>query len=307
MKRNEDFKFGTSRLARPVCRFVMLCVLFSPNTALFAVSVAETTSGAALQAKAELHTVTGTVVDNNGSPMAGAVVQIKGGTKGVITDTAGQFSIEVEDGAQLEFSFLGYEPVIKTVSGTEKLTVTLTPKANEMEEVTVVAFAKQKKESVISSITTINPTNLKVPSSNLTTALSGRMAGMISYQKSGEPGADNAEFFIRGVTTFGYKKDPLILIDNIELSADDLARLNVDDIASFSIMKDATATALYGARGANGVILVTTKEGREGRAKVSLRLENSFSMPADMVDMADPITYMKLGNEAVIARNPLGG
>lgn len=306
MKRNEDFKFCTSRLARPVCRFVMLCVLFSPNTALFAVSAAETTSGAALQAKAELHTVTGTVVDNNGSPMAGAVVQIKGGTKGVITDTAGQFSIEVEDGAQLEFSFLGYEPVIKTVSGTEKLTVTLTPKANEMEEVTVVAFAKQKKESVISSITTINPTNLKVPSSNLTTALSGRMAGMISYQKSGEPGADNAEFFIRGVTTFGYKKDPLILIDNIELSADDLARLNVDDIASFSIMKDATATALYGARGANGVILVTTKEGREGRAKVSLRLENSFSMPADMVDMADPITYMKLGNEAVISRNPLG-
>lgn len=289
-----------------LCRFVILCILLSSNAAFRSVSAAETTTGAVLSAQAALQTVTGTVVDQNGQPMAGAVVQVKGGTKGVITDAMGQFSIAVESGVELEFSFLGYEPVVKPVSGTGKLTVALSPKANEMEGVTVVAFAKQKKESVISSITTINPSNLKIPSSNLTTALSGRVAGMISYQKSGEPGADNAEFFIRGVTTFGYKKDPLILIDNIELSADDLARLNVDDIASFSIMKDATATALYGARGANGVILITSKEGREGKAKVALRLENSFSMPADMVEMADPITYMKLGNEAVLARNPLG-
>lgn len=98
----------------------------------------------------------------------------------------------------------------------------------------------------------------------------------------------------------------MILIDNIELSADDLARLNVDDIASFSIMKDATSTALYGARGANGVIMVTTKEGKEGPAKVSIRLENSISTPTKMVELADPITYMRLGNEAVTTRNPLG-
>lgn len=143
---------------------------------------------------------------------------------------------------------------------------------------TVVAFAKQKKESVIGSIQTVKPAELKTPSSNLTTSLAGRMAGVIAYQRSGEPGKDNANFFIRGVTTFGYKKDPLILLDNVEVSSDDLARVQPDDIASFSVLKDATSTALYGARGANGVILVTTKEGKEGKAQVSVRVENSFQL-----------------------------
>ena len=116
---------------------------------------------------------------------------------------------------------------------------------DELDEVTVVAFAKQKKESVISSVATVKPSELKVPSSNLTTALAGRMSGVIAYQTSGEPGKDDASFFIRGVTTFGYASSPLILIDNVELTSADLARLNVDDIASFSIMKDATATGIH--------------------------------------------------------------
>ena len=164
---------------------------------------------------------------------------------------------------------------------------------DELEEVTVVAFAKQKKESVIGSIQTVKPAELKTPSSNLTTSLAGRMAGVMAYQRSGEPGKDNANFFIRGVTTFGYKKDPLILLDNVEVSSDDLARVQPDDIASFSVLKDATSTALYGARGANGVILVTTKEGKEGKAQVSVRVENSFSAPTKMIDIADPISYIK--------------
>ena len=154
----------------------------------------------------------------------------------------------------------------------------------------VVALVTEKY--IVGSITTIKPTELKVPSSNLTTSLSRSLAGVISYQRSGEPGQDNADFFIRGVTTFGYKKDPLILIDNVEVSTTELARLQVDDIESFSIMKDATSTALYGARGANGVILVTTKQGTEGKAKVSVRLENAVSMPTQEVEFADPITYM---------------
>src|SRR3546814_928671 len=116
---------------------------------------------------------------------------------------------------------------------------------------------------MVGSVVSVNPADLKVPSSNLTSALAGRVAGMIAFQRSGEPGMDNADFFIRGVTTFGYKKDPLILIDGIELTTTDLARLQVDDIASFSVLKDATATALYGSRAANGVILVTTKERSE--------------------------------------------
>ena len=173
-----------------------------------------------------------------------------------------------------------------------------------LEEVQVVAFQKQKKNSVIGSINTINPSELKIPSTNLTNSLAGRMAGMISYQTSGEPGADNAQFFIRGVTSFGYANNPLILIDGLEVSTDDLARIEPDNIASFSIMKDATATALYGARGANGVILVTTKEGKKGKARVSFRYENSFSSPTQTNDFLDGVDYMNMYNQATRSRDP---
>lgn len=129
---------------------------------------------------------------------------------------------------------------------------------------------------------------------------------MIAYQRTGEPGQDNADFFVRGITTFGANTSPLILIDNIELTSTDLARLQPDDIESFSIMKDATATALYGARGANGVIFVTTKRGQEGPAKIFARVETSISAPTDVVELADPVTYMKSYNEAISTRDPLG-
>ena len=195
--------------------------------------------------------------------------------------------MSVNVGDELLVSFLGYQTENVKITTNNDYTVHLKPKVDELDEVTVVAFAKQKKESVISSVTTVKPSELKVPSSNLTTALAGRMSGVIAYQTSGEPGKDDASFFIRGVTTFGYAASPLILIDNVELTTADLARLNVDDIASFSIMKDATATALYGARGANGVILVTTKEGKEGKATVNIRIENSVSTPVRTIETAD--------------------
>lgn len=252
-------------------------------------------------------TVQGIIYDEMNAPVAGATITVKNSTRGCITDVDGRYSIVVNVGDELLVNFLGYQTaVIKVTADKSEYNVELKQKIDELEEVTVVAFAKQKKESVISSVTTVKPSELKAPTSNLTTALAGRMSGLIAYQTSGEPGKDNAQFFIRGVTTFGYKTDPLILIDNVELTSEDLARLNVDDIASFSIMKDATATALYGARGANGVILVTTKEGKEGKATVSFRIENSLSTPVDMVELADPITYMNLHNEAVRTRNPLG-
>ena len=205
--------------------------------------------------------VAGTVSDGTGETIPGVGVSVKGATIGTYTDEKGEFSITVPgDSSVLLFSYIGYKIQEVTVGNRRVLAVTMHEDVAQLDEVTIVAFGKQKKESVLASISTINPEELKVPSSNLTTALAGRMAGIISYQRSGEPGLDNADFFIRGVTTFGYKKDPLVLIDGIELTSGDLARLQVDDIYSFSIMKDATATALYGARGANGVILVTTKE-----------------------------------------------
>ncbi|MDR0395593.1 MAG: TonB-dependent receptor [Tannerella sp.] len=251
-------------------------------------------------------TVKGVIKDEFGDIVAGAAVTVEGSTRGVTTDIDGSYSIEVGSDEKLVISYIGLESQTILVGNQTVINVELKEKTSELDEVTVVAFAKQKKESVIASVTTVNPSDLKVPTSNLTTALAGRMAGLIAYQRSGEPGRDNAQFFIRGVTTFGYKKDPLILIDNNESSSEDLSRMQPDDIASFSIMKDAAATALYGSRGANGVILVTTKEGVEGRARVNVRYEEAISRPTSMVKLADPITYMKLHNEAVQTRNPLG-
>lgn len=250
--------------------------------------------------------VKGEVFDNSG-PVIGATVTIKSNPKvGTTTDIDGKFSLNAQMGDVLLVSFIGYDTKEVKVASSKTLKIKLEESTNKLDEVTVVAFGKQKKENLLGSVTTVKPAELRVPSSNLTTALGGRIAGLISMQTSGEPGADNAQFFVRGVATFNeYSKGPLILIDNMELSSDDLARLSVDDIESFSIMKDATATALYGSRGANGVILVTTKEGHEGKTNLSFRFENSFSQPTKNVEFADPLTYMKLNNEAIVTRHPL--
>ncbi|MEQ7800019.1 TonB-dependent receptor [Pedobacter sp. ASV1-7] len=251
--------------------------------------------------------IKGKVHDKEGKPISGASVQLNSGTSGgVLTAKDGSFSILAKVGDKLTLSYIGMESLTLTIETTEDLSITMRDKAYEMDDVVVVAFGKQKKGNVVGSITSVKPENLKIPSSNLTTALAGNVAGVIAYQRSGEPGQDNADFFVRGITTFGNNNKPLILIDGVELTTTDLARLQPDDIASFSVMKDATATALYGARGANGVILVNTKEGKEGVAKVSLRLEHSSSAPTQTTEIADPITFMKLNNEAVLTRNPLG-
>lgn len=251
-------------------------------------------------------TVTGRVVDSNGEPVLGAAVMVEGTTDGMLVDEQGGFSIKVSEGQNIVATLIGYQDKRIRVTDKSVYLIVMEEENTALEDAMVVAFSKQKKESVVSSIATIRPAELKVPSSNLTTALGGRIAGMITQQLSGEPGQDNAEFFIRGVTTFNSNaRGPLILIDNVELSSNDLARLQPDDIASFSVLKDATATALYGARGANGVILVTTKEGKEGRASLNVRFENSFSMPTSVVEVVDPVTWMTLYNEAVSTRDPL--
>lgn len=239
--------------------------------------------------------------------MPGATVSVEGSTRGVMTDLDGSFELTgVKPTDKLKFECLGKETQVLQVGTMTNFVVKLKNAANELDEVTVVAFGKQRKESVIGSISTVDVKTLKVPSSNLTTALAGNVAGVIAYQRTGEPGQDNADFFVRGITTFGANTSPLILIDNIELTSTDLARLQPDDIESFSIMKDATATALYGARGANGVIFVTTKRGQEGPAKIFARVETSISAPTDVVELADPVTYMKSYNEAISTRDPLG-
>ncbi|RQP18175.1 MAG: SusC/RagA family TonB-linked outer membrane protein, partial [Parapedobacter sp.] len=252
-------------------------------------------------------TVQGIVVDTSGTPLTGVTVSVKNrASMATSTDVNGRYVLQVPEDAVLVFTMVGYHTHEVIVGNQREIDVVLEMSASLLDDVVVVGFGTQKRTNLVASVTSVSPGNLKVPSSNLTTALAGQAAGIIAYQRSGEPGQDNADFFVRGITTFGTNTNPLILIDGIELTSNDLARLRPDDIQSFSILKDATATALYGSRGANGVILVVTKQGKEGPAKFSFRVENSISAPTQTVDVADPVTYMRMHNEAILTRDPLG-
>lgn len=249
-------------------------------------------------------TISGTIADETGAGIPGASIMIEGSTTGTVTDFDGKFSIRVTTNDVLAITFVGYVKQRIKVGDQTSLQITMKDDTQMLDEMQVVAFGKQKKSSVISSITTIDTRELKVPSSNLTTSFAGKLSGVIAYQRGGDPGnpENNVDFFVRGVSTMGASSRPLILIDGIESNSADLARLQPDDIESFSIMKDATSTALYGARGANGVMLVTTKQGKEGKAKFSFRVENSTSSATSQVEFADPVTYMKMRNEAATTR-----
>ena len=250
-------------------------------------------------------TITGVVVDGFNDPLPGVTVQVLTRQGGVITDVDGAYSIQAATGEELRFQFLGMRTETVEVGTGSIYNIQLEEDVEMLDEVTVTAFASQRRESVVSSIETINPAELKVPSSNLTTALAGRLAGVISYQRSGEPGADNAQFFVRGVTTFGYASSPLILLDGFEIDANDLARVDPDNIASFSVLKDATSAALYGSKGANGVIMVTTKRGQAGAPRISFRAEARMSTPTQVQQTVDGVSYMNLYNQAQFNDNPL--
>lgn len=252
--------------------------------------------------------VAGVVKDANATGvLSGVSVTVQGKGVTVGTDANGEFSLEVALGDTLIFSFVGKLPVKEVVDQRNVLEILLYDDASQLDEVTVVAFGTQKKTSVVGSITTVKASDLRIPSSNLTSSFAGRIPGMISFQTTGEPGADNAQFFIRGVTTFGYQTSPLILIDGFEATTDQLARLRPDDIESFSILKDASATVLYGARGANGIIMVNTKAGKEGPVQVNARVDFNVTTPVQMTKLLDGVEYMRLYNEARVTRDPVLG
>ena len=259
----------------------------------------------------QLIAVTGRVVDEKGNPIPGATVLIQGTTQGVATDADGRYTINTRPEDALRISFIGYKTEVVPLKGKTKLNVRLNPTAENIEEVTVVAFGEQKKESVVSAITTVDARTLKSSSSDLTSQFAGKIAGIVGWQTGGIPGAlteeeMNTKCYIRGITSFQSKAniDPLILIDGVESSKLDLSRMTPEDIETFSVMKDASATAMYGARGANGVILITTKKGQEGSVYTSVRYEAVLSMPTREIEVVDPINYMKMYNQALLARNP---
>lgn len=253
--------------------------------------------------------VTGRVVDEKGFPIPGASVVVYGTTQGVATDVDGRYTLRMTPDGVIEVSFIGYKKETIPVKGKTTVNITLNPTSENIEEVQVVAFGTQKKESVVSAITTIRPMDLKSSSSDLTSQLAGKIAGIIGWQTGGAPGAlteeeMNTKFYIRGISSSNGVSEPLVLIDGVESSRLDLARMAPEDIESFSVLKDASATAMYGARGANGVILVTTKKGEEGSVYTSVRYESVLSMPTRKIEVVDPKTYMQMYNQALLARNP---
>ena len=238
--------------------------------------------GAALPALAQSRDVKGRILDEADLPLPGAFVTVKGETRGAMTDVDGRFEISVKTTDVLVISFLGYQDEEVRVGDQKEILVKLIPQANQLEEVVKVAYGTQKKASVIGSITTVDAAALQAPIGVLSTGLAGKLAGVVAVQHTGEPGS-SAEFWIRGVNTFGANAYPLILVDGVERSMD---LVDTEDIASFSILKDATATALYGVRGANGIVLITTKRGSESKPKVNAKIETGVSSPTQLPQMA---------------------
>ena len=251
-------------------------------------------------------TVAGTVISSaDNQPIVGANIYVEGTNVGTTTDAGGNYKLTVPASAKtVTVSFLGYDTKKISVRDIHlfKL-ITLADASNKLEDVVVVGFGVQKKESLVGAVQSVKPSDLHTSSSNLSTSFSGKIAGVIAVQKSGEPGADGANFWIRGISTFGSGQSPLLILDGVEITNQMLNNIPPETIESFSVLKDATATALYGSRGANGVMIITTKNGRDSeKMTINLRAEFGASAPPRVPKVADGITYMETFNEARTTR-----
>ena len=251
-------------------------------------------------------TVAGTVISSaDNQPIVGANIYVEGTNVGTTTDAGGNYKLTVPASAKtVTVSFLGYDTKKISVRDIHLVKlITLADASNKLEDVVVVGFGVQKKESLVGAVQSVKPSDLQTSSSNLSTSFSGKIAGVIAVQKSGEPGADGANFWIRGISTFGSGQSPLLILDGVEITNQMLNNIPPETIESFSVLKDATATALYGSRGANGVMIITTKNGRDSeKMTINLRAEFGASAPTRVPKVADGITYMETFNEARTTR-----
>jgi len=249
------------------------------------------------------------ISSTDNKPLAGVSIYVEGTNVGTHSDMNGEYKLTIPTGTkQVTFSFIGYDvKKIDVVNSYLFKLVTLIEQINELEDVVVVGFGTQKKESLVGAVESIKPSDLTITSSNLSTSFTGKIAGIIGAQGSGEPGYDDVTFYIRGISTFGSNKNPLIVMDGVEIVPQMLNNIPPETIESFSILKDATATSLYGSRGANGVIIINTKNGRDSeKMSINIRFENTFSMPTRVQDIADGVTYMNAYNEAIKNNTPEG-
>ena len=246
--------------------------------------------------------VTGVVTDTNKEPMIGVNVSISNiPGLGAITDLNGKYSIKMPPYHKLVFTYIGFEKVEVLVK--EQRTVNVTMKeasAREIDEVVITGTGAQKKLTVTGAITNVDVDVLKAnPSGSMANALAGNVPGILAMQTSGKPGSVS-EFWIRGISTFGASNSALVLVDGFERSLDEI---NVEDVESFSVLKDASATAIYGSKGANGVVLITTKHGKGGKINISAIAETFYNMLTQVPDFVDGYTYASMANEAKITRN----
>ena len=287
-----------------ICHFwlpassVMLCSL----TMLMAAPLLPQAPAAVAQS-VQTNQVTGLVTDKQKEPLIGVTVTLVGTETRAITDADGMFRINVpaKSGTTLEFNYIGFASKQVKVNGSRLINVMLEEETNEFTEVVVTGYTSQKKASIIGAIETIKPAELQFGSTRtLSNNLAGKLSGVIGIQRSGEPGYDDSNFWIRGISTFSGSNNPLILVDGVER---DLDNVDVAEIESFSILKDASASAMYGVRGANGVIVITTKRGKIGAPQVSFHVEHSINQPTQLPKFLNAPDYMTLLNELATQDN----
>ncbi|MBP5770758.1 MAG: TonB-dependent receptor [Bacteroidaceae bacterium] len=249
-------------------------------------------------------TVTGVVKDATGEPLPGANIIVKDSKGlGTITNIDGEYSIKVQQYKTLVYSFMGFETQEVVVKDQQKIDITLQEKATSaLDEVVVTGMQSQKKLTLTGAITNVKMEELKhFNTSNLTNTLAGNVAGVMAYQKSGQPGKNTSEFWIRGISTFGASSSAYILVDGFE--RENLDDINIEDIESFSVLKDASATAIYGSKGANGVVLITTKHGKAGKVNINAKVETSYNTRTITPEFVSGFDYANYLNEARVTRN----
>jgi TonB-linked SusC/RagA family outer membrane protein len=248
--------------------------------------------------------VTGTVTDTQGMPIPGVNITEKSTKKGVNTDADGKYKISVTAKSVIEFSFIGFETKQISVNSQSVINVKMNSISTDLDDVVVVAYGKQKKISVTGAITALSGEQLsRSPSVNIANTIAGQITGVSTVQFSGRPGADDPSIFIRGLASLSEdRSQPLIIVDGVERP---FTGLDPDEIESFSILKDASATAVYGVRGANGVVIVTTKRGTKGKAAITAGYSYGLQEPTRLLDFADSYTYGRVHNNARLSDNPL--
>ena len=240
--------------------------------------------------------VSGLLTDADGNPVIGATVVVKGTTNGVTSDIDGRYTLKgVKNGDVIQFSFIGFNTEERDYKGEATINVRMMEASVGLEDVVIIGYGQQKKESVVSSINTISSKELSMPTRSLSNNIAGQIAGVLAVQRTGEPGKDNSEFWIRGISSFAGGTSPLVLVDGVPRSMNDIT---VDEIESFTVLKDASATAVYGAEGANGVVLITTKRGKAQKPTLDVRAEFSVAKPTRLPNMLGSYDYLNLYNEA---------